>query len=550
MKITLEEMREVGKHLPIGYYLGRKTPVLIEEGDRAYCDVVKGDIHIGIELLQMAATNIQPADAKKWDREAMLRCLLYHKISHLLLTPKNFEWLRLTNPKTNAPFSEPDCRSIFNIFEDERIEQTLADKFIGVDFKAFVKLVNGNSDSQPESDVSKIFHAIRFRETTQEISDQIDTAIQCLVGCTATKGYGPFTYRDYVQDIVNEILKNDKEEEKDENKKDKDEKDKNEKGKNGDKKDEGNEDEGNNDEDEKQSEEEQQSEEEDENTDKENSDDGNEDENEEDGDGDSEKSPTHAHSANWGKINSPDAKALAAEIFIEPTSEVSNAINRFASRLAKKRGTVTAGCWSGLHGRIETKRDAMDKEKIFRRKNDVGESLMSSVNLTLWIDHSGSFHLSKDAINKILVATSRAVTSSQGKLSVNVVKMDTNARLANPTEWAVDPQGDSDVDISYVVCWEKTRRKNYRNIDIVVFDGMCSYSAWHAKHKRMDKAMEYYSYNYIKKIWNSPDCWILSDTSNKELFNHATPKAHRTYMTSGYAEALQSKVIEILDRIL
>jgi hypothetical protein len=263
-------------------------------------------------------------------------------------------------------------------------------------------------------------------------------------------------------------------------------------------------------------------------------------------------------------------RAAAKKVFVTPPQDVERVLNRFASRLAKKRGTQASGCWSGLHGRIEPKRDAMDRDKIFRRKSDVGDKLFSSVNLTLWVDNSGSFYGSKEQLNQILAAVSKTVNMVGNKLNVNLVRMGTFAEVMSERNWFVDPDGDNDITSSYVDAWKQTRKKDRRNIDIVVFDGCCGRAAyilkWYSDPKDMDEVTKSrytrawgedffshalpYELQVAEKIWNSPDCWIVSDNENKKYFEKATPKAHKTYIASDYAKHLQSRVIEILDRIL
>ena len=229
-------------------------------------------------------------------------------------------------------------------------------------------------------------------------------------------------------------------------------------------------------------------------------------------------------------------QATAKKVFVEPTDEIANKLQQFASRLAKKRGAQSAGCWSALHGKIDTRRDAMDKDRIFRRRSDVGDKLMSSVNLTLWVDNSGSFCESGPVLNKILAAVARAVGLSNGKLEANVVKMGDEARIAPQSHWFVNPDEDNDINPTYEECWKKTRSKVRRNIDIVVFDGQATYFM-------PDKVA------IARKIWDHPDCHVISDPDNEPMFK-LMKKAHVTYVSSDYAEHLQEEVMKTLDRIL
>ena len=610
MKITYEEMRDIAARLPVGYYLGRKVPVIVEPSGGAYCDAIKCEIHIGMSLLAQAASHITAADAAKWDREKMLRCVLYHEVGHVLLTPKWLFNISVAKPDGSGCFPRSTTgHDILNIFEDERLERMLSAFFIGVDFNGFVHLVNGGNNSG-KTVTEKLYNAIRLRKTTPAISTEVDDAIQSLVGISgATDAYdeigSAYAYTAYsrkVDHLVKLILdesekeqseesgggeqqqqqsggeqQSDAEQEKPQGEPEgggdsgEDEGDKSEEksedadksskfGKDdadGEDEDKSNGEDKNNGEDEgKDNEDDADGKGEDEAEDDEHGDgdDGDDDEDPEAGGESGESEPPDGCQKPRAVSMSPGAlKTLAGQIFSTPTPEVAKTLGRFAQRISKKKGMQAAGRWSALHGKIDTRRDAMDKERIFRRSSDVGERLMSAVNLTLWVDHSGSFCGSKDVLNQILAATATAMKMSGGKLAVNVVKMEEYATVADEHAWAVDPSGDNDINNSYVAAWERTRRKERRNIDIVVFDGVCSYGA-HALHCKRSlgsvRKMRSDELDAVKKMWDNPDCWILSDTDNKELFDAMAPRSHRTYMGSGYAEQLQAKVIEILDRIL
>lgn len=595
MKITYEEMRDIAARLPVGYYLGRKVPVIVEPSGGAYCDTIKCEIHIGMSLLAQAASHITAADAAKWDREKMLRCVLYHEVGHVLLTPKWLFDISVAKPDGSGHFPKRRTgHDILNIFEDERLERMLSAFFIGVDFNGFVHLVNGGNNSG-KTVTEKLYNAIRLRKTTPAISTEVDDAIQSLVGISgATDAYDKIgsalaypTYARKVDHLVKLILdesekeqseesgggeqqqqqsggeqQSDAEQEKPQGEPEgggdsgEDEGDKSEeKSEDADKSSKSGEDDAN-------------GEDEGKSNGEDDADGKGEDEAEDDehGDGDDGDDPEAGEES--GESEPPDGcqrpravsmspgalKTLAGQIFSTPTSEVAKTLGRFAQRISKKKGAQAAGRWSALHGRIDTRRDAMDKERIFRRSSDVGERLMSAVNLTLWVDHSGSFRGSKDVLNQILAATAQAMKMSGGKLAVNVVKMKEYATVADEHEWMVDPDGDNAINNSYAAAWEKTRRRERRNIDIVVFDGICSASAYYlhcgSSLANVRGTPNGYELDIVKKMWDSPDCWILSDTDNKELFDAMAPRSHRTYMGSGYAEQLQAKVIEILDRIL
>lgn len=577
MEIRLEEMREIARTLPIGYYLGRKVPVLVEPGDEAYCNVVKGEIHIGIGLLQQAADQIDAADAAQWSREKLLRCLLYHECGHVLLTPKWVkEWYNL--PETPDGSCDPDGAELVNIFEDERLEQMLSQAFLGVDFKGFVRLVHKRGVKADRT--GKFFKAVRLRQATPEISAAVDAAVQKLVWCNSQSDgltVDGKSYRDVLTELVNMIAPYSEQQQQQQEQPEQQEQPKDERADGGseDKSEDGQSEDGS----ESKPEDEQESGEES------GSDKGKpEDKSEDKPDEEDDKSGGDAKGREPAKVNLPGdfLKSLVDKVFITPPSDVENTLRRFAVRLSKRKGAQAAGRWSALHGKIDPRRDALDKERIFRRTSDVGASLMTSVHLTLWVDCSGSFYGSKDTLNQILAATSKAMAMSGGKLTVDVVKMGHFATVAAQRDWLIDPRSGNDIDASYTEAWRKTRRKDRSNIDIVVFDGPCArpiydmakylnIKEWADKIKaaggkprlrgckggmkglkaEADAALPALDgvARITAGIWDSPDCHVISDPSNKVLFDRLG-KAHVTYVDGNYAEQLQAKVVQTLDRIL
>lgn len=565
MRITLEEMRDIAKRLPIGYYLGMKVPVTIEPDGAAYCDIVKRVIHIGMPTLQIAADNIDAADAAAWDRETLLRCLLYHEVGHLLMTPA---WLKHVCPRLpeGTYLSASDIRNVINIFEDERLESILAGNFLGVDFKKFVRLVNKGGTVSGTA-VGRFYDVVRLRKTTPELSEAVDDAIASTSEISATTDYYDrdrysgfmfsSLYEHTMEALLGKVFPPEEEEKDKDSSALKPDEDKGEEESQPDAPESG----------EPDSEPAPESDKDEGDKDKDEKDERNEEREDapahapppeppaDDGkDEDATEAPPEPGET-VGKGKDEDAFQIprpvksgeslqdaARRLFVEPDAAVANTLRRFASRLAKRSGAQSAGRWSALHGRIDVRRDALDKERIFRRASDVGDSLMSSVNLVLWIDTSGSFSDSEDVLNAILVAVAKAMGMSGGRLSVQVVKMDWIANVAGPNDWQIDACGGNCINRSYHHAWEKTRAKGRRNIDIVVFDGDAKSDGNPDVRMPDGRRVE-------EAIWNHPDCHIISDTSNRKYFRKLK-RAHVTYITDGYAERLQDEVLKTLDRIL
>lgn len=612
MKLNLEEMREIARTLPIGYYLGRKVPVFVEEGQHAYCDMVKCHVHIGVGLLQTAADKIGEDDADEWDRETLLRCLLYHEIGHCLMTAK---WMCTVGvKKPDGSYYDPkEAHYIQNTFEDERLERTLSRYFMGVKFRKFVELVHKDVNLGDESDHVKLFKAIRLRQCSAEVSAAIDQAIYDLrEQCSATpyddyrpNPSGGYDYLNHIFDYVttlNNLVKtileakqeeppktgqqseqpqpqpqsSDAESEPDDGESDAD-------GQSGQAPDEPKPDEsdesehedgesgGDDESDDGKSEDDSDAEENsksEENSGGEGEGDGDQGESEPDedsdgdadGDGDAKDADSDAEET---EIESDEAcddaeshgdgvtvlaslpddylKKIASRVFATPSADVDNALNRFAQRLAKQKGAQAAGRWSALSGRIDPRRDAMGNERIFRRSSDVGDRMNTAIHLTLWVDCSSSFCESQPILNQILSATARAADMSGGRLDVDVVHMDVVATVAERDKWQIVADGDNSINVTYYRAWKATRRKDRRNIDVVVFDGKAC----------VRKLVDVPGTNtpIVKAIWDDHDCHLIIDNSN-EFWGKLLKKAHVTYMGEGYAEALQGEVIKLLDRIL
>ena len=686
MKLNLEEMREIARTLPIGYYLGRKVPVFVDGGNHAYCDVVKGDVHIGVGLLQTAADHIDATDAAEWDRETLLRCLLYHEIGHLLLTPKWYKSRRVRNANGNC-YREEKSNAILNIFEDERLERILSKYFMGVKFRKFVKLVCKGEGGGRKDDISKIYRAIRLRDAPKDVSDAVATAIKNLSHIISVTnewdydsagkyGYNLGRYSEVVNDLVAKILDSNEEsgggggqsqqsqsqvqsqseqeqseqeqseqdkpeqpapqekpeqekpngEQKDEQKDDKSDGESDDKLDADDKSDadddseaeensdseessggEGEGDDGSDGESDKPDEEDSEgdegkgdadgdgdadadgddsdgngesggdgdqgeSDESDEDSDDDAEGDGDDGADDAGGDnadgsvdgdaGEDESSDGDATGDDADASDTEDAedadgdtacavrgvltlppeylKEVADKVFATPTSDIENVLRRFAQRIAKQKGAQAAGRWSALTGRIDPRRDAQDKDRIFRRSSDVGDAINTAVHLTLWVDTSGSFCRSVPLLNQILAATYRAMKMSGGKLDVDVVKMNYSATVASPNDWQIVAHGGNNINDTYVGAWRKTRKKNKRNIDVVVFDGEACYYEGSARM---------YIDEIVKQIWDSPDCHLVVDCTNGDWAGKLK-RAHVTLLTGDYAEALQGEVIKLLDRIL
>lgn len=131
---------EIIKTLPIAHYLKVDTlPVEFSDSeDTSYFDPFARKIVIAFSNIEMNAKHTNPKNDV--ETEKIVRCFLYHEVSHAILTPKDLmktalDWQQcaLKNPSISSRYLITP--SLANIVEDERIETILNGYYFNVDFR-------------------------------------------------------------------------------------------------------------------------------------------------------------------------------------------------------------------------------------------------------------------------------------------------------------------------------------------------------------------------------------------------------------------------------
>lgn len=152
MDISKAHVETILKTLPIGYYIGRNIKVSLSESEEcSFYDQINDEILISYQQLLTPFEAVEKVE----DVETFVRTMLYHEVSHAMLTPK----MQMT--------------SILNIFEDERIETLLKDYYQNTDFKRFVKLVNNYKGEVPTSPTQAFYQIVRYRVGPQNFVDRV-----------------------------------------------------------------------------------------------------------------------------------------------------------------------------------------------------------------------------------------------------------------------------------------------------------------------------------------------------------------------------------------
>ena len=103
MDISFGRVKEIAESLPIGFDAKEKIELIVSNDEQvSYYAPLENKIVISYSTILQALRKINDNDPYV---ETAVRSILYHEVSHALLTPKSMS-----------------VTDIINIFEDERIE--------------------------------------------------------------------------------------------------------------------------------------------------------------------------------------------------------------------------------------------------------------------------------------------------------------------------------------------------------------------------------------------------------------------------------------------
>lgn len=150
MKISLAKCKSIVDTLPIGFYTGRRIELTLDEKeDTSFYDPMEDKIVISYPIIARR----MDAAADGCDEEEAVRSMLYHEVSHAILTP---------------------AKNLFNNFqvncmEDERIETVLRDYYHGVNFRQQLYDIHGGHAPKATNAEGAFFNLVRFGLGTEEL---------------------------------------------------------------------------------------------------------------------------------------------------------------------------------------------------------------------------------------------------------------------------------------------------------------------------------------------------------------------------------------------
>lgn len=160
MDITFARCEQILGTLPIGYYAGRRIGVSLKDDiPTSYYCPAEDTIDISYPIIKEGVSKIDKTE----DIEGVVRSMMYHEVSHAILTPEKIDIRR-------------EQKDAINIFEDERIETLLRNYYHGVNFRKQVYDLNGGIH-KPHDATSAFYNAVRFGIAPKVILDDVNRII-------------------------------------------------------------------------------------------------------------------------------------------------------------------------------------------------------------------------------------------------------------------------------------------------------------------------------------------------------------------------------------
>lgn len=525
MKPSVGYCQDVLKTLPVGYYLGHPVSLRLDPtGDSTYIELDCERVTVSYKNICTALENA-PDDI---DPEPIIRALLYHEISHALLTPRlllscvSSAFItkccsRYKNSDDKAAYILDHVHDIINIFEDERIETTCRNYYMNVDFKRLLVLLNGDPKNFMNRDpIGKFFALVRYRIGPKDLLDTVSSIIKQTYGET----YMMQNCENYAKSIIKlfaSMLPSDFQYQDNHNEQDNSSM--------------------------------QDTQDNDAMQDAQKNDSVQDDQN----DG-TENQTSHAALTDDqidAIARAIEEKLTACQITIEKSkikevfkklstngeaAAIRAQFERVVQTALNKHKAQSSGSL-GYSGRIDPRSVANKDYKWFAKKSQ-GSSVkrFSKIQFNLFCDNSGSFCWSRLKMNAVILAL-KELAAANHDIQVKVIHCGSGITVPDQESPWLRCRDGSFFSGNLPTIYKEAQQPNATNINMVVFDG------------------EFRTLNDITKdkafgTFNHPNCIIVSDTDNEDDFNNYAPQARKTFITDCYADTFIKQLIDQVGRLL
>ena len=494
------ETKAIADALPIGIYAKRRIRCSLREDENtSFYSPMTDEIIISYPQIT-CALKMTPEDE---DKEVAIRSMLYHEVSHAILTGWNG---RVTDQ--------------FNIFEDERIETVLNDFYLDVDFAKQVYRINGiqsNDDLKaPKNALDAFYQLVRFHKGDADLLDKVKKLLVKYAPLSKTmlnlpSGDGWWEYNREINDLFNEVKKRFGEPPVSE-------------------------------------------------------DDGCESE-DEDGSGksgDSGKSKDGKDKKDKSGMTDGDGKKVAVDVkdaikkaleagadgdMIEILKEMNSLEKVFSDGVApaydddlyKKFDVIisnfnkknnSGASLTGYSGVFNPRSAGREDYRYFDRKATVnGTNKFGTFHLNLFLDNSGSFCDNAPIVNAVLGALVR-LEKVKRNFSFDVVHCGVGEELiTDKAKIGLTCDDGTRLDYDAIELYRKLQKPSTYNYNIVLYDGSC-----------YDRR-----YNDAFKAFNHSNTTIISDISNREEIERYAPNA-KQIITKRYTENLLNNIVDTLTK--
>ena len=494
------ETKAIADALPIGIYAKRRIRCSLREDENtSFYSPMTDEIIISYPQIT-GALKMTPEDE---DKEVAIRSMLYHEVSHAILTGWNG---RVTDQ--------------FNIFEDERIETVLNDFYLDVDFAKQVYRINGiqsNDDLKaPKNALDAFYQLVRFHKGDADLLDRVKKLLVKYAPLSKTmlnlpSGESWWDYNREINDLFNEVKKRFGEPPVSE-------------------------------------------------------DDGCESE-DGDGSGksgDSGKSKDGKGKKDKSGMTDGDGKKIAVDVkdaikkaleagadgdMLEILKEMNSLEKVFSDGVApaydddlyKKFDVIisnfnkknnSGASLTGYSGVFNPRSAGREDYRYFDRKATVnGTNKFGTFHLNLFLDNSGSFCDNAPIVNAVLGALVRLEKVNRN-FSFDVVHCGVGEELiTDKAKIGLTCDDGTKLDYDAIELYRKLQKPSTYNYNIVLYDGSC-----------YDRR-----YNDAFKAFNHSNTTIISDISNREEIERYAPNA-KQIITKRYTENLLNNIVDTLTK--
>lgn len=511
MQVTYNQVKKILDTLPIGYYLGHAIPPvkLSKESDSTYINQITEEITVSFRNVQAMLKNA-PDDI---DVESVVRGLLYHEVSHAVLTPHmtfiddftqrvcfgNNTYDLFVNlrrayyKKFNCQLPLSVSKDIINIVEDERIETLLKDYYLNVDFRKNVVLLNGITDPEKELEnadlLKRIFLVCRYHVGTEEELKLLTGLISFYTDLTnKSEDQRIEGYLNCIEMFAITVLRNVNIPAQQNNQ-------------------------------------------------NQQSSDNKRSDNEESKDDQSNGTPSPVEISDLFK-NNPRIGKEAGEIrdklkklsTNQKAARCADRLNRIITTAMNKR-KMRSGAHTAYAGNIDPRLCSNTDYRWFTKKSTTGAGKrFDKININLFCDNSASFEDDENNLNGLIVTLLKLAEQNKD-LTVTTTHINRSIRIGTKEDMFVHCDGGTSLDDSIKTIYPSLQKPNATNWNVVVFDGYCQ------KPKNF-------------AVFNHPNVIMVVDDSNESTIKKYCPQTRSKIITGNYAEEFEQTVLALLEQAL